>query len=193
MKIVILGIPGVGKSSVVDGVITSINIKIDKIRWGDLVFEIAEQEGLVHDRDDIRKLSKSVQNKLQVKVVNKINELSSNANVIIETHSAIKTPSGFLPGLTLDFLKQLNPSLFVVIEAKAENIFKRRKLDSSRKRDDDKDIEEIQLHLDLTRQFASSFSVITGANLLIVENKEGEIDYAVKELTDVIDKLLTLN
>ncbi len=189
MKIVIVGIPGVGKTSVVDGALQLVKKEIKKFRWGDLVEEIALKKQFVQNRDYIRKLDRKTQRKLQELVVKRLQRLTSNNDSIIETHAAIKTPSGYLPGLDLESLNALKPDAFVVIETDAEAILERRRKDTSRIRDDDKSQYEIQLHLDITRYFTASFSVISGANLYIVKNDKGKLDWAIHQLTNILNNL----
>ncbi len=187
MKIIVFGIPGVGKSTIVKKVIQSQNLQ--RIVWGDIVEQIALEKDLVKNRDLIRKLNKTIQKELQELVVKKLVLLSRNNNTVIETHAVIKTKFGFLPGLNLEFLKILKPDLFVVIEADPQSVFKRRIKDKTRMRDDDRDIAEIEFHLELTRQFAVSFASIVGANLSIIQNKEGKIEETANKLEEIIKNI----
>jgi len=68
-KIVIVGIPGVGKTTVVTKVFEMLNSKsksVSVVSFGNLMFEEALKYG-TKDRDDLRKLSISQQQDLQKK------------------------------------------------------------------------------------------------------------------------------
>ena len=80
--------------------------------------EIAIEEKIVDDRDALRKLSPDVQKEIQEKAAKRIKERSENENIIVDTHCTINTPSGFLPGLPIWVLNELQPNLFVMIEGK---------------------------------------------------------------------------
>ena len=54
MRMVVTGVPGVGKTSVMEGVAQEKSLKI--VNYGTVMFEVAKEQGLVADRDDIRKL-----------------------------------------------------------------------------------------------------------------------------------------
>ena len=103
-------------------------------------------------------------------------------NYIIETHAALKTRQGYLPGLTPEILAMLKPELFIVIESDARDIYHRRILDESRKRDHDKTITDIQLNLDATKWFATNFTIFSNASLMVVKNVEDNLDSAINEV-----------
>ena len=126
--------------------------------------EIAIEEKIVDDRDSLRKLPAETQKEIQAKAAKRIKERSQSDNVIVDTHCTINTPSGFLPGLPIWVLEQLQPDLFVLIEANPDEIIYRRLNDETRSRDVQK-ANEIKLHqlsliitnLDLIASSASTF------------------------------------
>ncbi|MEM2508848.1 MAG: AAA family ATPase, partial [Candidatus Thermoplasmatota archaeon] len=91
MKVVVAGIPGAGKTTVLKEV-----KGIEIINYGDVMFSIAKKKNLVNDRDEIRKLPIDEQRKLQKEAAKFI---SKKKNVIIDTHCTIKTRDGYMPGL----------------------------------------------------------------------------------------------
>ena len=88
--------------------------------------EIAIEEGIVDDRDALRKLPADTQKEIQRKAAIRIKEKSETENVIVDTHCTINTPAGFLPGLPKWVLEGLNPDTFVMIEANPDEILYRR-------------------------------------------------------------------
>ena len=99
-KIVIVGIPGVGKTTVVTKVVEilkSENKTASVVNYGTVMFDEAQKNG-IKDRDELRKLSMEDQQNLQKLAAEKIASLNDNA-VIIDTHAFISTPSGFYPGM----------------------------------------------------------------------------------------------
>jgi adenylate kinase len=105
--IIILGIPGVGKTSVLTGLE---DCKL--VNYGTLMFEIASREYGISSRDQIRKLSIAKQKVVQKKVAV---QLSKMGKVLLDTHCMIRTPSGYLPGLPYSLLKGLTVDALVLV------------------------------------------------------------------------------
>ncbi len=186
MKYIVFGIPGVGKTSVISSVVEKTAIK--HIHWGDLSKEVATKKGLIHDVDELRRLDLNTQIEVKKEVVQEIiNSANSGSDVLIETHAAIKTPQGFMPGLDLRTIKALDPDVFVVIESSPELVFQRRLLDESRVRKDDLTIDDVKESLRVTRQMAMTYSVLASGTVVFVDNKEGDVDYAVNKIVELIE------
>lgn len=157
------------------------------------VIYVKNQEHIKLAKDEIRHLNINTQKKLQKEVANYFKSLinsDSKANYIIETHAALKTKQGYLPGLPKDFLQSTDPDIYVIIEANADEIFVRRLLDKERKREHDKTTKDVQTNLDTTRYFASTFAAVSHSPLLIVENKEKRADDAAEEIANVFLKFI---
>lgn len=229
MLAVIFGIQGVGKSSVIDNVISSLGeYDFQLLRWGTLTYDIClekeiikvgdfsdkkilkeytndgvaiveengaeviyvkEEKNLQIARDKMRYLSVDMQNKIQDAVINHIKELSQgDGNFIVETHAALKTEQGYMPGLTQNFLNNIKPDIYVIIEAPAQEIYNRRMSDPTRVRDHDKSVEEVQMNLDTTRYFTSAFSVMSSSPMFIATNRQGKVEECVNEISNVLRK-----
>lgn len=193
MVAVVFGIPGVGKSTIVNKV--KDNLGLIYVHPGNIMYEIASEKGIVENVDQMRKLKLPVQQELQgmmAKVVaEQINSLK-NSSFIIDTHAIVKTPQGFFPGLRNAFFEVVKPDIYLVVESKPEMILQRRMADKDRVREDDHSLDEILLHIDLTRDFASAYSIYSQANFAVIENKEGNIDYAVNEMSGIISRFMEL-
>ena len=99
-RIVITGVPGVGKTTVVNGALEKLGkegIEYQAINFGTFMFEVASNQKIVADRDGMRKLPGPVQKDIQRKAAQAIAKVEGN--VIIDTHCTVKTPKGFLAGL----------------------------------------------------------------------------------------------
>jgi len=175
-KIVIVGIPGVGKTTVVTKVFEILNSKnksVSVVSFGNLMFEEALNYG-VKDRDDLRKLSISQQQDLQKRAAERIAKLNDNV-IIIDTHAFITTPAGFYPGLPDYVIKIIKPSNFISISARPEVIFNRRKQDETRHRDV-VSIDLIKKELAVQDAMLSSCSVLSGSPLKTILNDEGKVE-----------------
>lgn len=185
-KVVIVGIPGVGKTTVVTKVaeiLNSKNITVSVVNYGTVMFEEAHKNG-IKERDEIRKLSMDKQQKLQKLAAEKIAKLNDNA-VIIDTHAFIVTPSGFYPGMPDYVIKIIKPSNFISISARPELIYNRRKQDETRHRDI-VSIDSIKKELAVQDAMLSSCSVLSGSPLKTILNDEGKVDEAALKVIKAI-------
>ena len=150
MLIVVAGMPGAGSSTVIQHALKLLResgegfasasasagaVGFKHLNYGDVMFEIALQEGIVKSRDEIRKLPQTTQQEIQRKACDRIAALSKKENIILDTHCTVKTPFGYLPGLPAESLQKLSPRLFVLIEAFPHEIARRRSSDRTRERD----------------------------------------------------------
>ena len=178
--IVVTGIPGVGKTTVMKKAAEGMDIQF--VTFGSVMIDIAQEQGLVKDRDDMRKLTLQQQKKLQIQSAEKV---ASMANVILDTHCTVKTPQGYMPGLPEWVLEKLKPSAIVVVEADAQEIYNRRQRDTSRNRDPDT-VDQIAEHQFVNRAAAMAYATLTGATVKIVYNHDDALDEAVKQASPVI-------
>jgi len=178
MKIVVTGIPGTGKTTVLNKAIEQAEKKYKVVNYGDVMLEEAKSKGLVKDRDEMRKLDPKIQKEIQKNAAKKIGKME---NVIIDTHASILTPNGYLPGLPEWVLKEIMPNTIVILEASPEEISRRRAKDATRKRDDE-DIEGIKEHQEMNRAIAMAYAVLTGATVKIIRNPDNGVEEAAKNL-----------
>ena len=178
--IVVTGIHGVGKTTVMKNAAEGMDIKF--VTFGTVMSEIAIETGLVQNRDEMRKLTLEQQKDLQIKSAEKI---ASMGNVILDTHCTIKTPKGYLPGLPEWVIKKLKPTAIVVVEADTEEIYNRRAGDKTRNRDPDTK-EQIDEHQMINRATAMAYATLSGSTVKIVFNHDNAIDDAVRQASPVL-------
>jgi len=178
--VIIVGIPGVGKTTVVSRVVELLkqkNVKVSVSIFGSVMFEEAKKKG-VQSRDDLRKLSVKEQRELQSMAARTIASIHDGV-VIVDTHAFISTKEGFYPGLPHNVLEILNPDSFIMITARSEEIYNRRMTDTTRTRDI-VSIDAIKKELDVTSAMLSTCSILCGSPIKMVLNTEGKIDEAAK-------------
>ncbi len=179
MRTVVTGVPGVGKTSVMEGVAKEKGFLI--VNFGTVMFEVAKAEGLIEHRDELRKLKVEQQKHIQEKAAEKIHEMG---NVIVDTHCTIKTHGGYYPGLPEWVLRKLEPDRILLVEASVEEIAHRRGRDKTRTRDADSEA-EIDEHQMINRYVAMAYATISGASVKIVFNHDNGLDAAIKEVLEI--------
>ena len=185
-KIILVGIPGVGKTTLLTTmveILKSNKKNVVVINYGSLMFDVAKENGLT-DRDQLRKLSVSEQQRLQKIAAEKIAGHEEEV-VIIDTHAFINSPEGYYPGLPEHVLKIIKPTNFVSVSAKPEEIYNRRMKDDTRNRDKIT-LANIKKELDVQSGMISACAVITGSPVRLVLNGEGKIDEAADKIIKAI-------
>ncbi len=185
-KIVIVGIPGVGKTTVLSKIaeiLKSRNKTVTVVSFGTVMFEEAKKKG-IKDRDELRKLPMEEQQELQKIAGEVISKLNENV-VIIDTHAFISTPSGFYPGLPEYVLRIIKPANFISLSAKPEEIYNRRMGDETRKRDP-VTIASIKKELAVQDAMLSACSVLSGSPMKPILNREGKVDEAAESVIKAI-------
>jgi len=185
-KVVITGVPGVGKTTVINQTISelaSVGVEYQNINFGSCMFEVASGQGLVESRDEIRKLEQAKQRELQRNAAQFI--AKTEGNVIIDTHCTVKTPGGYLAGLPEWVLKELMPDIVVLVETDEDQILMRRMGDGSRVRDVE-GYHAICEHQQFNRSMAASYAMLTGCTVKIIVNADNLLDRSVEELKEIL-------
>jgi adenylate kinase len=185
-RVVITGVPGVGKTTVINKaleVLGTEGIEYQSINFGTFMFETAVQEGLVRDRDEMRKLDKAFQKRLQKNAAAAIGTLTGN--IIIDTHCSVKTPRGYLAGLPEWVLRELNPDGIILVETDEDQILMRRLNDPTRVRDMDS-AREILEHQQFNRSLSAAYATITGCTVKIVKNQDFLLERAAADMAAVL-------
>jgi adenylate kinase len=185
-KVVMVGIPGVGKTTLLTKmaeIIKNHKKSVSVLSFGTLMFEVAKENGL-KDRDGLRKLPVFEQQKLQKLAAEKI-ALHDEDVVIIDTHAFISSSEGYYPGLPEHVLKIIQPTNFVSVSAKPEEIYNRRMSDDTRHRDKIT-LANIKKELDAQSGIIASCMVISGSPVKYILNREGKVDEAADKIINAI-------
>lgn len=186
--VIIVGVPGVGKSTIISNATTTLQKKgttLNTVVFGSVMFEEAKKLG-INDRDQIRKQTIDVQHRLQNMTADHISSLNDSI-VVVDTHLFIKTQSGYYPGLPMNLILKLNPERLILITANSEEILNRRKNDSTRTRDLIS-VDEIKRDIEVSLSMISSLSILTGAPFEIIYNHDNMIDSATSLLVELLKK-----
>lgn len=185
---VLTGVPGVGATTVADAandLLAERDAEYEVVSFGTVMLETARDEGLVEERDEMRKLPSEDQRRVQEKAGERIAERAEDKNVMVDTHCTIKTPEGYLPGLPEWVLDGLQPDVIVLVETDPDEILFRRLDDETRARDFES-TSEIATHQEMNRNAATSYATLTGATVKILQNPDGGVEEAAEELADAL-------
>ncbi|MCS7110221.1 MAG: adenylate kinase [Candidatus Caldarchaeum sp.] len=168
MKAVVTALPGSGKTTTLKKLVDLLpSVKI--VNYGDLMFEEASKGYGITHRDEMRKrLKLRDYQKLQLKAAERI---ASMHDVVVDTHSVIKTPSGYYPGLPSEAVRIISPDLIVFIECRPEDILNRRLRDLTGGVDrmrETASLEEISFDQSVGKQFVVAAANAAACYLKIV-------------------------
>ena len=184
-RAIIVGIPGVGKTTVITRAaeLLSKKRKATVVTYGTLMFEEAKKIG-VKSRDDMRKLPVAKQKKLQETAARRIARMRDSV-VIVDTHLFISTQEGYYPGLPMRLITIMDPTNLIMVAADPVQIAQRRKNDPTRQRDAASP-EAIKNDLDFSKMMLASCSILTGAPFAIVTNDDGKVDVAAQSVAGIL-------
>lgn len=185
-RVVIVGIPGVGKTTVVDKVkdiLHSKGINTQYVIFGSIMMKEAEKLGL-NDRDGMRHLPVTTQRKLQLAASSEISKIEAEI-LLVDTHLFIKTNEGYLPGLPFDVATALSPTHIFLIIASPKEIISRRLNDTSRRRDNITENDVIE-ELEIAQNMLCSLSIITGAAMMQIQNANEKFDKAANSIVSAL-------
>lgn len=169
--IIVMGVPGAGKSTVLDVAVSS-GWKV--INYGTMMFDIAKNLYKITDRDQLRKLDANQQKLIQAKVGEELRNIKER-EVILDTHCSVNTPKGYLPGLPFSIISNILVERLVLVTAPIEHIIARRNSDDSRTRDVQSYMSLME-HDQMNHYYLAVYSVLCGAPAVIIENANGKLE-----------------
>jgi adenylate kinase len=173
----VVGVPGVGKTSLCREVAERIGST--HVNYGDLMLEIARQEGLAETDSEMFSLDLDIQHRIWRAAALKA---SSMSNIILDLHGIDKSSIGYITSFPVEII---SPDIVVIVESSYENVLKRRQTDKSKKRvlEDFKDLNE---HMNLLRSSVAAFSVFSGYTFTVVDNNN--FNECLEEIVTVLDE-----
>ena len=185
-RAIIVGIPGVGKTTVISRAAELLNQKrkTTVVVFGTLMFEEAKARMGIKHRDEMRAMPVEDQRRLQEMAAQRIAEMKDSI-VLVDTHLFINTAEGYYPGLPMRLLTIMKPTNLVMISADPQEIADRRKSDETRQRDI-ASAENVQKELDISRMMVASCSILTGSPFAIIMNSDGKADEAAANIAKIL-------
>lgn len=180
---IVVGLSGVGKGTVLEEAMLLSDQEYEIVNYGDKMMETAKDHG-VENRGEMKELDVETYKEIQREAAERIFEIAEDNNVIVDTHAAIQSPHGYIPGLPKWSVEEMNPDKIIMLTAKPEEIWERvQKDDRNREHDSASSIAEYQ---HVAREMASADAVQVGAYLKIIENPDGRAEKAAEELVETL-------
>ncbi len=200
MLALVLGVKGVGKSTVLKVLIQQLQLKGVKTEWisyGDVMLDVAKAHG-VKDREELSEVPIAQFDKFQLEAAKKIGKMAIGEHVVfLDTHAYIYAQAEriLLPGLPDRISEVLKPGLIILMEANPAVIYERRKkdLDTGTRKRVLNTIDEITLNQKAERIACVYLSTKYGVGLKVIDRTKNleEDDAQIPELSAAVQKALT--
>lgn len=185
--VVVTGVPGAGKSTVIDGAwkeLRARGVEYEVVNFGDVMLELMRGRG-VTDRDEMRKVPLGAYREIQREAAKRIASAAEKKPIIVDTHCLVRKPEGYYPGLPSWVLEELKPESIMIIEAAPEEVVRRRVNDLTRKRGEEL-LDEVIEHQMLNRATAVAYSAISGSTVKIIHNRDGRLSESINEMVEAL-------
>jgi adenylate kinase len=177
--ILIFGVPGVGKSSVIREARKYIDFEV--VNFGDIMVEITKIP-----RDEIRfKLSEKDMRKYQKEAIKYIKK-NYKGIVLIDTHGILLSEYELKFGFPKELIKTLKPAATITITADDFEIAKRRKEDSGKRMRGVGLEKDIEMHQNLEITFGMLLAYLYNIPQYIIHNEQGKLKESGRILSQII-------
>ncbi|MFB6128099.1 MAG: adenylate kinase [Halolamina sp.] len=183
---VVSGVPGVGASRVCQLARRELGDGYTLLNFGDVMLEEAVSRQLVTSREELSSLSRRDIELLQRRAGEFVASTARNTGVIVNTHLAVATDHGFVPGLREPVLSDIDPSRFVLVEAAPATVADRRGSVEHRAYREQGE-RAIDFQQDLNRAAAMHHAVAVECPVRFVDNA-GAAEDAAAELAAVVSQ-----
>jgi len=190
MIVIVVGVPGVGKTSVINEAKKYLKYEFKVVNTGDLMFELAKEKYNINNRDEIRKkLTFEQQKEIQKEAIKRIKEMEKESDIILDTHLVIESYEGYITGMFREYAEILKPDGVAVIISDPDKIFVRRLKDIQIRGRDIENLKRIEIQQNLTIYFTTIFMFEYGTIVEVINNEEGLLEEAAKKFAEFLNKL----
>jgi len=190
MIVIVVGVPGVGKTSVINEAKKYLKYEFKVVNMGDIMLELAKEKYNINNRDEIRKkLTFEQQKELQREAIKRIKEMEKENDVILDTHLVIESYEGYIAGTLREYAEILRPDGIVVIISDPDKIFVRRLRDIQIRGRDIENLKRIEIQQNLTIYFTTIFMFEYGTIVEVINNEEGLLEESAKKFAEFLNKL----
>ena len=190
MIVIVVGVPGVGKTSVINEAKKYLKYEFKGVNTGDIMFELAKEKYNINNRDEIRKkLTFEQQKEIQKEAIKRIKEMEKEGDIILDTHLVIESYEGYITGMFREYAEILKPDGIVVIISDPDKIFVRRLKDIQIRGRDIENLKRIEIQQNLTIYFTTIFMFEYNTIVEVINNEEGLLEESAKKFAEFLNKL----
>jgi len=190
MIVIVVGVPGVGKTSVINEAKKYLKYEFKVVNTGDIMFELAKEKYNINNRDEIRKkLTFEQQKEIQREAIKRIKKMEKESDIILDTHLVIESYEGYIPAMLRDYAEILRPDGIAVIISDPDKIFVRRLKDIQIRGRDIENLKRIEIQQNLTIYFTTIFMFEYGTVVEVINNEEGLLEESAKKFAEFLNKL----
>jgi len=190
MIVIVVGVPGVGKTSVINEAKKYLKYEFKVVNTGDIIFELAKEKYNINNRDEIRKkLTFEQQKEIQKEAIKRIKEMEKEGDIILDTHLVIESYEGYITGMFREYAEILRPDGIVVIISDPDKIFVRRLKDIQIRGRDIENLKRIEVQQNLTIYFTTIFMFEYNTIVEVINNEEGLLEESAKKFAEFLNKL----
>ena len=190
MIVLVVGVPGVGKTSVINEAKKYLKYEFKVINMGDIMFELVKEKYNINNRDEIRKkLTFEQQKEIQKEAIKRIKEMEKESDIILDTHLVIENYEGYIPGMLREYAEILKPDGIAVIISDPDKIFVRRLRDIQIRGRDIENLKRIEIQQNLTIYFTTIFMFEYNTIVEVINNEEGLLEESAKKFAEFLNKL----
>jgi adenylate kinase len=190
MIVMVVGVPGVGKTSVINEAKKYLKYEFKVVNTGDIMFELAKEKYNINNRDEIRKkLTFEQQKEIQKEAIKRIKEMEKESDIILDTHLVIESYEGYIPGMLREYAEILRPDRIAVIISDPDKIFVRRLKDIQIRGRDIENLKRIEIQQNLTIYFTTIFMFEYNTIVEVINNEEGLLEESAKKFAEFLNKL----
>ncbi len=179
---IVMGTPGAGKSTVIKE-FKARHPDAQVFNFGTVMFEIAQKEYGIANRDEMRKMRRDKFRELQSRAANELMKMGKG--IIIDTHASINTADGFYPGMPNYVLSKLTIDSFIYVHASVETVLSRRLRDTTRRRDIES-LQELRFHESVNLAMVCSYASYVNAPIKFIINEDGKLEEAIKQFEECV-------
>ena len=190
MMVIVVGVPGVGKTSVINEAKKYLKYEFKVVNTGDIMFELAKEKYNINNRDEIRKkLTFEQQKEIQKEAIKRIKEMEKENDIILDTHLVIESYEGYIPGMLREYAEILKPDGIAVIISDPDKVFVRRLKDIQIRGRDIENLKRIEIQQNLTIYFTTIFMFEYSTIVEVINNEEGLLEESAKKFAEFLNKL----
>ena len=184
---IVSGVPGVGSSRVCEEARRHLDGAYELVNFGDVMLEEAAARGLATGRSELASLPLRDYRIVQRRAAEEIDRRrrQKSHSLIVDTHLAVYTAFGFLPGMPEVVFSELKPDVFALVEAEPATIVERRRGSDFREYPIENEM-AVSFHVQLNRAAAMNHAIRIAAPIMPISN-ERTVEDAATRLVAVVE------